>query len=51
MSVRSQRRLAPLEHSVPGCSRAECIDLDWFHLQLLEPDFVWDMVKYTLTFG
>ena len=34
-----------------GGGSAEFIDLEGFHLQILEPDFVWDMVKYTLTYG
>ena len=49
-SVRSQKLRGPSYHTVPGWGSAEFIDLERFHLQLLEPDFFWDMVKYTLTY-
>ena len=34
-----------------GGSRKKFIDLEGFQLQLLKPDFVWDMVKYNFTYG
>ena len=34
-----------------GGGSAEFIDLEGFHLELVPPDYVWDTVKYTLTYG
>jgi len=34
-----------------GGGSAEFIDLEGFHLELVRPDYVWDTVKYTLTYG
>ena len=34
-----------------GGGSAEFIDLEGFHLELVRPDYFWDTVKYTLTYG
>ena len=45
MFVHRQKRHAPSKHTIPGWGSAEFIDLEGFYLQLLEPDFVWDVVS------
>ena len=43
---------APLLNIVlQGGGIADFIDLEGFHFELVRPDYVWDTVKYTLSFG
>lgn len=49
MSVRSQTRHAPSEHTVPVLGSAEIIDLERFPLELVPPEFIRDTVEYILT--
>ena len=51
MSVRSQTRRTPSRHPFQCGGSAEFIDLAGFHFELVRPDYVWDTVEYTLTYG
>ena len=51
MSYVAKHDAPPLDILFQGGGNAEFKDLEGFHLELVRPDYVWNTVKYTLTYG